>query len=67
MKWVFDVNKMQKYYLLQILEWLKQSRFKLNIGKKFFAVRIVRRWNWLPREAMDSPNLEVFKAKLDGT
>jgi len=23
-------------------------------------------WNRLPREAMDAPSLEVFKARLDG-
>ncbi|KFV89936.1 hypothetical protein N327_05121, partial [Fulmarus glacialis] len=38
----------------------KESRFVLDIGKKFFSVR------WLPREVVDSPSLEVFKARLDG-
>ena len=27
---------------------------------------MVRRWNKLPREAVDAPSLEVFKAILDG-
>jgi len=28
--------------------------------------REVRCWNRLPREAVDAPSLEVFKARFDG-
>ena len=36
--------------------------FRLDIRRKFFTVT---HWNRLPKEAVDAPLLEAFKAKLD--
>ncbi|KFW73577.1 hypothetical protein AS28_12122, partial [Pygoscelis adeliae] len=45
---------------------LKGGRFRLNIRKKFFTMRVVKYWNRLPREVVDAPSLETFKVRLDG-
>jgi len=45
---------------------LKEGRFRLDIGKKFFPMRVARPWPRLPREAVAGSSLEVFKARLDG-
>jgi len=45
---------------------LKEGRFRLDIGKKFFPRRVVKHWPRLPREAVAAPSLAVFKARLDG-
>jgi len=45
---------------------LKEGRFRLEIRKKFFPLRVVKPWARLPREAVAAPSLAVFKARLDG-
>ena len=44
---------------------LKQRKFRLDIRKKFFTVRVLRRWHRLPREAVGAPSLAVSEARLD--
>ncbi|KFQ64329.1 hypothetical protein N334_03016, partial [Pelecanus crispus] len=45
---------------------LKEGRFRLDIKKTFFTVRVVKYWNRLPREVIDAPSLATFKVRLDG-
>ncbi|KAJ7426538.1 hypothetical protein WISP_14842 [Willisornis vidua] len=45
---------------------LEEGRFRLDVRKKIFPMRVMMHWNRLPKEIVDVPSLEVFKARLDG-
>ena len=44
---------------------LRQWKFGLDTGRKFFTHRVVTHWNNLPKEIVDAPSLEAYRARLD--
>lgn len=43
----------------RVLSSWKECRFRLDIRKKFFTVRVVRHWKRLSREDMGAPSLDL--------
>ena len=46
---------------------LRKGRFRLDITRIFFTMRVVKHWKALPRKVGEAPSLETLKARLDGT
>ena len=44
---------------------LKHRKFHLNTRKNFFPLRVMKHWNRLPGEVVESLSLEIFKTRLD--
>jgi len=44
---------------------LELRKFRTNMWKNFFMVKVMELWNRLPREVVESPSMEIFKTHLD--
>ena len=40
---------------------LKFMKVHLNIRRNIFTLRVVKHWNKLPREVVESPSLEILQ------
>lgn len=47
-------------------EWvIKKERFRLEVRKNFFTVRVVDAWNNLPATVKNASNVNMFKSRID--
>jgi len=44
---------------------LNHRKFRLNMRKNFFTLRVTEHWNRLSRGDVKSPSLEILKTRLD--
>lgn len=63
---VYSLLRTGKIYLSRPARLkLNQGRLRLGIRGNFFAVRVLKQWNSLPREMVELPTLEVLKRGMD--
>jgi len=43
----------------------KYRELYTNVWKNFLKIRVMQHWDRLPREAVESPSVEIFKTHLD--
>ena len=41
---------------------LKHMKFHLNMRRHFFTMSVIKHWNRLPREVVESPSVEILKS-----
>jgi len=58
---VISTIKNKQFFIFK----LEEDRFKLDIRKKSFTVRVLRHWNRVPKDVVDPPSLETFKTRRD--
>ena len=44
---------------------LEHRKFHTNMQKNFFMVRVMERWNRLPRKVVEFPSMNILKTHLD--
>ena len=68
MQWLKEINLLHRSIAIgqrRMVFKLKEGRFRLNI-RRIFLLRVVRCWNRLPRDFVNAPSLQVFRARLVG-
>jgi len=53
-------------YVIILVHYQTVHRFRLDIKKKYFTMRVVKHWNEFPREVVVVSSLETCKVRLNG-